>query len=81
MTSTLGLLVPKPFVNVEELTTTLESLPSYEHLAQAPYDLAVFDEEKEPSTGIIEQIRHNSQSEESIVASTSSTVREEKRLD
>lgn len=65
MTSTLGLLVPKPLVNVEELTTSLEALPSCEHLNQSSYDLAIFDEEKEPATGLIEQIRHNSQSEES----------------
>lgn len=64
MTSTLELLIPKPLVNQEELANVLESLPSYESLNQTSDEPAVFDEEKEPSSGLIEQIRHNSQSEE-----------------
>ena len=74
MTSTLELLIPKPLVNSEELTTVLESLPSYETLNHTSDEPAVVDEENELSTGLIQQIRHNSQSEE-LGITTSTAVR------
>lgn len=68
MTSTLEFLIPRKLDNPdEELTTVLESLPSYENLTQKSDEPAVFDDEKEPATGLIELIRHNSQSEETTI--------------
>ena len=64
MTSTIGFLVPKSLDQPEELTTALESLPSYESLIQTSEEPAVFDDEKEPATGLIDFIRRNSQTEE-----------------
>jgi hypothetical protein len=67
MASAIDFLVPGSLGNHDELTTVLESLPSYESLTQTSDEPPVFDDEKEPATGIIDIIRHNSQSEESTI--------------
>jgi hypothetical protein len=67
MASAIDFLVPGSLGNPDELTTVLESLPSYESLTQTSDEPPVFDDEKEPATGIIDIIRHNSQSEESTI--------------
>ena len=50
--------------NPEELTAVLESLPSYESLTQNSDEPAVFDDEQEPSSGLIDLIRRNSQADD-----------------
>lgn len=56
-TSMVNLLQAK---HTDELTTALEALPSYENLSENPDESAVFDDENEPSTGLINLIRKNS---------------------
>ena len=58
------LRVPRQLTSSTELASILESLPSYENLTQNSDEPAVFDDEQEPSTGLINLIRKNSQSEE-----------------
>jgi hypothetical protein len=67
MTSTINFLVPRSLDNSDELTTVLESLPSYENLKQTSDEPPVFDDEKEPATGIINLIRHNSQPDDPTI--------------
>ena len=47
-------------VNPDELTTMLESLPSYENSQETQDESAVFGDENEPSSGLIRLIRTNS---------------------
>lgn len=60
MTSVLDSLVPKPIEETEDLAAKLEALPSYENLKHDINEPAVFNDEQEPSTGLIELIRRNS---------------------
>lgn len=46
--------------NTEEITTILESLPSYQNLQENQDESAVFEDDNEPSTGLINLIRRNS---------------------
>lgn len=49
----------------EELLSRLESLPAYDSLTQLSDEPpAIFDDEQEPSSGLIELLRKNSQVEE-----------------
>jgi len=59
-TSVVNLLQPSRVDNTDELTTMLESLPSYENLQETPDESAVFDDDTEPSIGLINLIRKNS---------------------
>jgi len=70
----IDLLIPKSIDNPDELTSMLESLPSYENLTQNSDEPAVFDDEQEPSTGLIELIRKNSEPRE-VTTDSSNTVR------
>lgn len=70
MASTVELLIPKMIDNSEELAARLESLPSFENLTQNTDEPAVFDDDGEPSTGLINLIRRNSQEGESTDDST-----------
>ncbi|CAF1588645.1 unnamed protein product, partial [Adineta steineri] len=45
---------------VDELTTMLESLPSYEHSKETQEESAIFEDDNEPSTGLINLIRKTS---------------------
>jgi hypothetical protein len=46
--------------NTDELTTMLESLPSYDNSQETQDESAVFDDGNEPSTGLISLIRKDS---------------------
>jgi hypothetical protein len=59
-TSVVNLLQPKRIDNPDELTTILESLSSYQNLQENPDESAVFDDDTEPSSGLINLIRTNS---------------------
>ncbi|UJR09301.1 hypothetical protein I4U23_013544 [Adineta vaga] len=52
------------------LSSTLESLPSYENLNQNPDEQAVFNEEQEPSSGLINLIRRNSYLEDDVTTTS-----------
>ncbi len=68
-TSVVNLVQSKRIDNPDELTTMLESLPSYETLQEIQDESAVFDADNEPSSGLISLIRKNS-----IQASQSETT-------
>jgi len=74
MTSAIDFLIPKAIDNPDELAIMLESLPSYENLTQNSDEPAVFDDEQEPSIGLINLIRKNSEPREATTDS-SNTVR------
>jgi hypothetical protein len=59
-TSVVNLLQPSHVDNPDELTTMLESLPSYGNLQETQDESAVFDDDTEPSSGLINLIRKNS---------------------
>ena len=59
-TSVVNLVQSKLIDNVDELTTKLESLSSYENLQITPDEPAVFEDDNEPSSGLINLIRKNS---------------------
>lgn len=70
--SVVNLLQQKHTDNTtDELTSMLESLPSYENSQDTQDESAVFDDGNEPSTGLINLIRKNS-----IHTSQSSTPNE-----
>ena len=56
----------------DELTTALESLPSYENLQPNQNESAVFDADHEPSTGLINRIRKTSIHDAAAAAAASS---------
>jgi hypothetical protein len=58
--SVVNLLQTKHTDTTDELTTMLESLPSYENSQETQDESAVFDDALEPSTGLINLIRKNS---------------------
>jgi hypothetical protein len=64
------LRVPRQLTSSTELASILESLPSYENLAQNSDEDAVFDDDQEPSTGLIKLIRKNSLLEETEINSS-----------
>jgi hypothetical protein len=59
-TSMVNLLQAKHVDNLDELTTMLESLPSYENIQENQDEPAIVDDDNEPSTGLINLIRKNS---------------------
>jgi hypothetical protein len=59
-TSVVNLVQSKRIDNVDELTTKLESLSSYENLQEIQEEPAIFDDDNEPSSGLINLIRKNS---------------------
>ena len=59
-TSVVNLLQSSRVDNTDELTTMLESLPSYENLQVTQAEAAVFDDDNEPSCGLINLIRKTS---------------------
>jgi hypothetical protein len=59
-TSVVNLLQPKHIDNTDELTTMLESLPSYDNSQENQEESAIFVDDNEPSTGLINLIRKNS---------------------
>ena len=73
MTSSIKILGSDSLENTDELTSVLESLPAYDHLIQTSDEPPVFDDEKEPATGLIDMIRHNSQADDAT--DTITTVR------
>jgi hypothetical protein len=60
----VDLLIPRRLDSADELASILESLPSYDNLAQNSDEDAVFDDDQEPSSGLINLIRKNSLLEE-----------------
>ena len=68
------LLIPRRSENSDELASLLESLPSYENLVQSSAESIFSDDEQEPSAGLINLIRKNSQTEKTPIDS-SDTVR------
>lgn len=71
----VNLVQSKRVDNVEQLTTTLESLASYDNLQQPQDESAVFDEDNEPSSGLISLIRKNSVQLPDMNNDSSNTVR------
>ncbi len=69
--SVLDLMVTRRLTKLDGLISRLESLPSYENLIQNSDEPAIFDEEHEPSPGLINLIRRNS----ILQQTTSDTVR------
>lgn len=67
-------LTPSTIDTPDNLTSVLESLPSYEDLTQSSDEPAVFDDEQEPPVGLIDLIRRNSEIEGAIT-NLSETVR------
>ncbi|CAF1342954.1 unnamed protein product [Rotaria sp. Silwood1] len=61
--SVLDFIIPRRLDNPDELISNLESLPSYENLIQNSDESTVFDDEQEPSLGLINFIRQSSLSE------------------
>jgi hypothetical protein len=70
-------LTPSTIDTPDNLTSVLESLPSYEDLTQSSDEPAVFDDEQEPPVGLIDLIRRNSEIEGAIT-NLSETVRTKK---
>ncbi|CAF1576591.1 unnamed protein product, partial [Adineta steineri] len=52
---------------VDELTTMLESLPSYENSKETQEESAIFEDDNEPSTGLINLIRKTSMHSSQII--------------
>ena len=67
--SMVNLVQSKHVDNVEQLTTALESLSSFDNLQQTQDESAVFDEDNELTSGLINFIRKNS-----VPASETSTL-------
>ncbi|CAF1168930.1 unnamed protein product [Adineta steineri] len=66
--------VDRKYSFIDELTSALVSLPSYENdLTQKSDEPAVFDEEQESSYGLINLIRRNSLLEETTIDTTNTT--------
>jgi hypothetical protein len=59
-TSIVNLLTSERHEPVDDLVNLLESLPSYGNLTKHEDASAIFDDENEPSTGLISLIRKNS---------------------
>jgi hypothetical protein len=57
------------------LTSMLEALPLYENLNQKSDEPAVFDDDREPSSGLINLIRRNSYLEDETTFNSSDPVR------
>ncbi|CAF4233760.1 unnamed protein product, partial [Adineta steineri] len=74
--SVVNLLQTKHSDNVDELTTMLESLPSYEHSKETQEESAIFEDDNEPSTGLINLIRKTSMHSSQIITTndTSNTI-------
>ena len=70
-TSVVNLLQSSHVDNTDQLSTMLESLPSYENLQETQDESAVFDDDIEPAAGLINLIRKNS-----ITASSSGPINE-----
>jgi hypothetical protein len=66
-TSVVNLLKPKHIDNTDELTTMLESLPSYDNSQENQEESAIFVDDNEPSTGLINLIRKNSSQSSQII--------------
>ena len=58
-TSMVNLLQAECNDNTDELTTALESLPSYESLQETEDKPVIFDDNNEPTTGLIKLLRQN----------------------
>ena len=73
--SMVNLVQSKHVDNVEQLTTALESLSSFDNLQQTQDESAVFDEDNELTSGLINFIRKNSvpASETSTLTTTTTT--------
>jgi hypothetical protein len=80
MTSSIKILGSRLLDNKDELTTVLESLPSYESLIQTSDEPPVFDDEKEPATGLIDLIRRNSQADDAADTITTVGKRQKKEI-
>jgi len=76
-TSMVNLLQARHVDNPDELTTMLESLPSYENIQENQDEPAIVDDDNEPPTGLINLIRKNSVngSQSEITNDLSNTVR------
>ena len=72
-------MIPRRNIILDGLTSMLESLPSYENLTENSDESALFDEEQEPPSGLINLIRRNSYSEETSITSPN-TVRRISKL-
>ena len=75
--SVVNLVQTKHNAATEELTSMLEALPSSENSHENREESAIFDEENEPSSGLINRIRRNSVHSSQIIttADSSNTVR------
>ncbi|CAF4535218.1 unnamed protein product, partial [Rotaria magnacalcarata] len=58
--SMINLLQANHSDSTEEIASILEALPSYQNLQETQDESAVFDDDNEPSTGLISLIRKNS---------------------
>ncbi|CAF1114576.1 unnamed protein product [Rotaria sordida] len=75
-TSMVNLLQTKHNDSTDELTTMLESLPSYENSQEIHDESAIFEDDNEPSVGLINLIRRNSMhlSQSEITNDLSNTI-------
>lgn len=75
--SVVNLVQAKHNATTEELTNMLEALPSSENSHESREASAIFDDENEPSSGLINLIRKNSvrSSQTITTADSSNTVR------
>ena len=73
--SMVNLVQSKRVDNVDQLTTALESLSSYDNLQLTQDESAVFDEDNEPTSGLISLIRKNSVQSLDMTNDSSNTVR------
>ncbi|CAF1459213.1 unnamed protein product [Rotaria magnacalcarata] len=62
-------IISRKLTNSDELISRLESLPSYGNLIQNTDEPALFDDEQEPQSGLIDFIRRNSTAEPSTIDS------------
>ena len=65
-------IVPIRHDKSDELISRLESLPSYGNILQNSDESALFDDEQEPSLGLIDFIRRNSIAEQATTNSSDS---------
>lgn len=73
-TSVVNLLQSSRVDNPDELTTMLESLPSYENLQEPQDESAIFEDDNEPSSGLINLIRKNSINESQIITTNDLSI-------
>lgn len=74
-TSVVNLVQSNHVENSDELISTLESLQSYENLQENTDESAIFEDDTEPSSGLINLIRRNSVVKSTVPNDSSNTVR------